>query len=128
MKDGRVMTGAIHPMKSVIELPMETDRKKESSLIQSEKILLIDDGLRRVFVPKNNVLDLVPDEVGASAETFFLPQRSDRNPKHQLAILGAFRQSTPFDEYGRRTLMVGGQPLVQAITTISPKFVRVEGL
>ncbi|MDO5565177.1 MAG: hypothetical protein Q4G59_00875 [Planctomycetia bacterium] len=128
MKDGRIITGAIHPMKSVIELPMETDRKKESSLIQTEKILLIDDGLRRIFVPKNNVLDLVPDEVGASAETFFLPQRTDRNPKHQLAILGAFRQSTPFDEFGRRTIMVGGQPLVQAITTISPKYVRVEGL
>lgn len=128
MKDGRVITGAIHPMKSVIELPLETTRKKESSQIQTEKILLIDDGLRRIFVPKNNVLDLVPDEVAAAAETFYFPQRTDRNPNHRLAILGAFRQSTPFDQFGRRTIMVGGQPLVQAITIISPKYIRVEGL
>ncbi|MDO5581653.1 MAG: hypothetical protein Q4G69_11035 [Planctomycetia bacterium] len=125
MKDGRILTGAISPMRSVAE--MAGDKKKESG-IQSEKILLIDDQLRRIYIPKNSVRDILPDELTPSYEIFRLPQRPDLNPAHQIITLGPYRSTTAFDSFGRRTIMVGGQPIVQGISEIAPHYVRVPSM
>ncbi|MDO5552748.1 MAG: alpha/beta hydrolase-fold protein [Planctomycetia bacterium] len=126
LKDGRVEVGAIYPVKSVIELPNVKPEKERG--VQSQKILIIDDNLRTIYVPKNNILDLSPDEVSASLEVFRIHQRVNRVPSEQVAALGAWRTSVPFDEFGRRTIMAGGTPVVQGITEIAPHYIRAEGL
>ena len=126
-KDGRIVTGSIAPLKSVFEVPVK-EKESELSNIQSEKIIVIDDQLRRIYVPKNQIQDMQPDEIGASLEIFRIKQRVDTNPKDAIAVLGLYRTRTPFDEFGRRTLKVQGIPFIQGITEIAPTYIRVQGI
>ncbi len=127
MKDGRLFIGAIFPAKSVVETT-ESKKERDSSPIQSEKIVVVDDQLRRIYVPKNNIADLIDDESGAALEVFKVRQRVDENPAKKIAILGSYRATSDFDEFGRRTIMTNGIPIVQGITEIAPTYVRVQGL
>ena len=53
MKDGRLFIGSIFPTKSVAETS-EQRVERDSSPVQSDKILAVDDQLRRIYIPKNN--------------------------------------------------------------------------
>ena len=67
MKDGRLYIGSIFPTKSVVETSVKTV-ERDSSPVQSEKILAIDDQLRRIYVPKNNVANLILDRGAGEGE------------------------------------------------------------
>lgn len=127
MNDGRVFNGAIHPMKSVAEMP-DNKMPKANQEGPSEKIIVIDDQLRRIYVSKGSIRDILPDELTPSYEIFRLPQKPDRNPGHQIILLNNYKSTTPFDDFGRRTLMAGGNPVVQGISEIAPNYIRAEGL
>ncbi len=127
MKDGRLYSGQIFTTERVVET---TERKatRDTAQVHSEKILVIDDQLRRIFVPKNNVADLVVDDSGAAMEVFKIPQRVNNNPTKRIAALGFYRALSGFDEFGRRTILAGGTAIPQGITEISPTYARVQGL
>ena len=127
MKDGRLFIGSIFPTKSVAETS-EQRVERDSSPVQTEKILAVDDQLRRIYIPKNNVADLIPDEAGSAFEVFKIPQRVCEAPSRRIASLGSWRASSDFDKFGRRTIVAGGVPIVQGITEIAPTFIRVQGL
>lgn len=127
MKDGRLFIGSIFPTKSVAETS-EQRAERDSSPVRSEKILAIDDQLRRVYVPKNNVADLVLDESGSALEVFRIPQRVCENPLRRVASLGSWRAASDFDQFGRRTIVAGSLPIVQGITEIAPTYIRAQGL
>lgn len=127
MKDGRLLVGGVFPTQSVIELP-NTKQERESSPIKTEKIVVLDDELRRIYFPKGNILDLAPDESGTALEVFKIPQRVCNNPAKRIGILGYYRATSEFDEFGRRTILASGQTIVQGITEIAPTYVRVQGL
>ncbi len=126
MKDGRMFVGSIFPAKSVVETT-EGKKEKDSAPVQSEKILAIDDQLRRIFIPKNNAVDLVLDDSSAALEVFKLHQRVNENPNARIATLGSYRAGS-FDEFGRRVITSSGIQIVQGITEIAPTYVRVQGL
>lgn len=126
LKDGRVLAGGVAPVESVAISP-DTKRKKDD--LPYERILVIDDGLRQTYVPKTSVLDVQPDDIGASLETFKLYQPTARAQGGAIAAIGSFRSSSyPFDEFGRRTVELAGTPVVQGITEISPRYIRIEGI
>ena len=126
LKDGRVLTGAVAAVESVAISP-DTKRKKDELVY--ERILVIDDGLRQTYVPKTSVLDIQPDDIGASLEIFKLHQPTARAAGGQIASIGTFRSSSyPFDEFGRRTVDFGGTPVVQGITEMTPRYIRIEGI
>ena len=127
MNDGRIYTGAFSPMMSVDDLP-ENRLKRQDQGIRTEKIIVIDDQLRRIYVSKGSIREILPDELTPSYEVFRLPQKADHNPADQLILLDYYKSSTPFDEYGRRTLMAGGSPVVQGISEITPNYIKAEGL
>lgn len=127
MKDGRIYIGAIFPTQSVVE-STESKKEKDSSPVKSEKILVVDDQLRRVYIPKNSAADLVLDDSGAALEVFRISQRVNENPNDRIATLGSYRATSDFDEFGRRTILASGIPIVQGITEIAPTYVRVQGL
>lgn len=127
MKDGRIYIGAIFPTQSVVE-STESKKEKDSSPVKSEKILVVDDQLRRVYIPKNSAADLVLDDSGAALEVFKISQRVNENPNDRIATLGSYRATSDFDEFGRRTILASGIPIVQGITEIAPTYVRVQGL
>lgn len=127
MKDGRLLIGSIFPAKSVVETT-EQRAERDTSPVQSEKILAVDDQLRRIYVPKNNVADLILDESGSALEVFRIPQRVNESPLQRVAALGSWRALSDFDKFGRRTIVAGGIQIVQGITEIAPTYVRVQGL
>ncbi len=127
MRDGRLYVGEIFPTKSVVE-STETKKERDSAPVQSEKILVVDDQLRRIYIPKNSAADLVLDDSANALEVFKIRQRVDSNPNERVAALGAYRAVSDFDEFGRRTILASGVPIVQGITEIAPTYVRVQGL
>ena len=127
MKDGRLYVGAIFPTKSVVE-PVETKKERDSAPIQSEKIIVVDDQLRRIYIPKNAAADLILDDSAAALEVFKIRQQVNENPNTRIAALGSYRATSDFDEFGRRTILASGTPIVQGITEIAPTYVRVQGL
>ena len=127
MKDGRLYIGEIFRTRSVVETT-ESKKERDSSPVQSEKIVAIDDQLRRIYVPKNAIADLILDDSTSAMETFKIKQRVDENPNDRIAILGSYRATSDFDEFGRRTIIASGVPIAQGITEIAPTYVRVQGL
>lgn len=127
LKDGRLLIGGVFPTKSVLEIP-DTKPERASAPIKTEKIVVVDDELRRIYIPKGNVLDLTPDESGTALEVFKIPQRVCNDPSKRVGILGYYRATSEFDEFGRRTILASGQTIVQGITEIAPTYVRVQGL
>lgn len=127
MKDGRIYTGLIFPTQSVVE-SVDSKKERDSSPIKSEKIIVIDDQLRRIYIPKNNAADMTLDDSGSALEVFKIKQRVDDGPVNKIATLGSYRALGDFDEFGRRTIMASGLPIVQGITEIAPTYVRVQGI
>ena len=127
MKDGRLYVGEIFPTRSVVE-STESKKERDSAPVQSEKIIVVDDQLRRIYIPKNSAADLVLDDSANALEVFKIRQRVDENPNTRIATLGSYRAVTDFDEFGRRTILASGIPIVQGITEIAPTYVRVQGL
>ncbi|MDO5309183.1 MAG: hypothetical protein Q4G03_06785 [Planctomycetia bacterium] len=127
MKDGQIYVGSIYMTKSVVE-SNEGKKERASSQVQTEKILVVDDQLRRIYVPKNNIIDITPDESGAGLEVFHIPQRVNDSPVKRVAALGSYRANGDFDQFGRRVIVTGGEQIVQGITEIAPTYVRVQGL
>ncbi|MBQ2790549.1 MAG: hypothetical protein IJE97_13010, partial [Thermoguttaceae bacterium] len=127
MKDGRLYVGGVFPTQSVLAIPNQK-QERESAPVKSEKIVVIDDELRRIYVSKGNILDLAPDESGTALEVFKIPQRVCNDPSKRIGILGYYRATSEFDEFGRRAILASGQTIVQGITEIAPTYVRVQGL
>ena len=127
LKDGRVLTGGMSPVESVSLRP-DAKRQGKDAAQPTERIVVIDDGLRQTYVPKYNVQDVLPDDIGASLEIFRLRQPITRSGSQPVASLGSFRMQTPFDEFGRRTIATTAGPLIQGITEITPRYIRVQGI
>jgi len=100
-----------------------------TSAVEANPIILIDDGLRRSFVPKQRVTATAPvDEL--------MTRFSIRQNVHGGGV-GAMeirRTSViqPFDDYGRRIMEVefgtGRRVVAQGITEITPRYCVVEAL
>lgn len=127
MKDGRLFTGQIYPTKSVVE-NAEPRKERDSSPVQSEKIVVVDDQLRRIFIPRNNIGNMIVDDSNAALEVFKFHQQVQSSAQKKIVSLGSYRIASDFDQFGRRVIIAGGVPIVQGITEIAPTYVRVQGL
>ena len=126
LKDGRIIDGDVFPLdklRVVVDVkPTEGDGKR---------ILLIDDHLRRVFVPKDQVKE-VAQGVEPATEKFRVRNNKTPDAGARVAQLGAILRTTDFDEFGRRILTVqttkGPIDIVQGITEINPTWTKIEAL
>jgi len=123
LRDGRVIEGAMALMTRV-------DERTGPSDIVAKPIVVIDDGLRRVYLSKSQIRN-VNSEQSARPETF----RTGQSPNYEgkeYVVPGTYSNRVPFDEYGRRILRIyhpGGVVLVeQAIVELTPYSVRVTSL
>jgi len=96
-----------------------------------KQIVMIDDELRRVYVPQRMIASIAPSETTA-VEKIRLEQRVMEQGR-RLGIMGDIVGATPFDDWGRRVLSLSGGrsgqiDLIQGITLISPLCTRIEGL
>ncbi|MDR2439978.1 MAG: esterase family protein [Planctomycetaceae bacterium] len=124
LKDGRTLEG------KHTELTRVDEKAEEVGKIRAKLIVVVEDGLRYIFVPKYNISHL-PEETTEILETFRTRLRYSQEGL-KLHVLGEFDNSTRFDFFGRRLLQVrhyGGVELFsQAITELTPRYIRARGI
>ncbi len=128
LKDGRILQGRVLPVTGVSDPPL-ADAGPDGEAV-STPILLIDDELRRVYVPKANVTAIL-DQAAENLIKIPIWQPVAKSGS-TLGSVGPSMGITPFDEYGRRIYEMqtrdGPLSIVQGITEISPRYAKVEGL
>lgn len=129
MRDGRILPGRILLMTGVADAPVPPapDKNEEA---KATPILLVDDELRRVFVPRANVAAII-DAAPENLANIKLWQKAAKSG-NAVAIVGPSLGITPFDEFGRRIYEMqtsrGPLAIVQGITELTPRYAKVEGL
>ena len=123
LKDGRVIEGN-HALLSRV------DEKSGTEDNISTPIVVIDDGLRYVYLSKSQIRHINEEQV-PRLETF----KTGHIPNYdgdEYVVLGAYSNSTPFDMYGRRLLEIyhtgGIEYAEQVIVELTPYYIRVMGL
>ncbi|HVC99467.1 MAG TPA: peptidase [Pirellulales bacterium] len=128
LKDGRVLEGRMAKVASFAEKVLTAPPEGAPD---PRLIIMVDDDLRRTFVPKALVVKAGRPDAGPAFERFDVPQRATRTGGKAVQ-LGAFITQGPWDEWGRRTVTMnfGGQPIsiIQGITQITPRWTKVEAL
>jgi predicted esterase len=127
LKDGRIVSGKLGMVSTIGEMPKPQDGSGGGPL---QLIVLLDDDLRRTFLPKRQVQE-VAQEPGQARERFNIPQRVQRSGRVVKSVGPAIRVQ-PFDEYGRRIYTMntvqGPLDIIQGITEITPEWTKVEGI
>ena len=128
LKDDRILRGKLVPVDSLADQP-----KAPEAVGVIRRIVLIDDGLRRTFVPERQVRQRLADE-GQLQEKFSVHQQILRSGRKVRGV-GSRIPRPPldkFDEFGRRIFtfgtLRGPVNVIQGITLITPQWTKVEGL
>ena len=127
LKDGRVLKGRVTETFGLAE-------SNNTAVVDGDRIksiLIIIDDLRRTYVPKRQLMELHPDTAAPNEERFKVHQPLPKG-NTRVASIGQASKVTPFDEFGRRNLTMstprGPLTITQAITEITPQWIKVEGL
>ena len=127
MKDGRTYEGRLAVLASVGILPTTLPRDGAPQVLP---IVLCDDNLRRIFLPKSQMAPSIPAEV-SPLESFNIRQHV-ADSGGRVFRLGAPLRITEFDEFGRRIFTMtsnqGTIDVVQGTTQITPFWTKVEAL
>ena len=127
VKDGRTLSGKVSA--PIASLVIEKSTVAPSNP-PPRSIQMLDDDLRRVYVPLSSVREVNQAPAITVKETFRLTQRTMRNGP-AIKSVGPFID-TPFDEWGRRTVTMlttkGPVAVIQGITVITPEWCKVEGI
>lgn len=129
LRNGMRFEGVIAEIASIAENPLIP--KATPGEVSVKQIVVIDDNLRRVFVPQRMIASVAPSHLPA-LEKIRLNQRVMEQGR-QVAGIGHMIRVTPFDDWGRRIMtLAGGKTgridLIQGITEVTPVYYRVEGL
>lgn len=128
LKDGRVLVGRIAPVPGTVE---QLRAVAPEGVLDNRPVLLIDDGLRRIFIPRSQVVEVLEGDGGDPPERFLLKQNV-ATAGARIGTVGPIVRTTEFDEFGRRTqemkVGTGVISIVEGITEITPEWVRIEGL
>jgi predicted esterase len=128
LKDGRVLTGAVAMTSGVVDNP--DSPSGQAGEIATKPILLVDDDLRRVFVCKQRMAEIL--EQAPEPLVTIKPWQNPSSGAGRLISVGPALAITPFDEYGRRIYEMqsadGPLSIVQGITELTPRYAKVESL
>ncbi len=129
LKDGRILEGKMLYITGVADSPVEAPGLDVEA--KQTPILLVDDDLRRVFVPKLALASVV----SPAAEPMVKIRLDWQNVVQSGVTLGSVGPSLgidEFDKFGRRIYRMrtreGPLAVVQGITELTPRYAKVEGL
>ena len=98
--------------------------------VQVKPITLIDDDLRRIYIPQYQVVQVDPG--GIPSEVKFELWQNEARRGRTVRIVGPVVKIGRFDAWGRRNYIFntrqGPVAVTQGITTLTPRYARVEGL
>ena len=127
LTDGRVLEGRFARLPGVAVDPLGDSAGPSGG----ESILMCDDELTRTMVAKRRVAQVDEAPLDPGMERIAIPQRVPEDGRRVMGI-GSILAATPFDAFGRRILSLatasGRVDVVQGITEITPRWVRVEGI
>lgn len=128
MEDGRTLTGDVGQTSGVADDPMNPS--PSAGEVRVTPILILDDGLRRTFVNKFRVRDIL--EADRQKPIVIRVWQDTAESGGLVGAVGRQMRVTPFDKYGRRLYEMqaagGTIAVVQGITEVTPVYTRVEGL
>jgi predicted esterase len=123
LRDGRSLEGKIARLPDMLSDPSQTN-------LEVKPIVLLDDDLRRVFIPKRQI-DAVNESAGEPLVTFNVPQQIIGGGA-PIASVGQMLKFGPFDDWGRRTVTMnattGPVDIIQGITVLTPYYAKVMAL
>ncbi|QDT69965.1 hypothetical protein MalM25_29090 [Planctomycetes bacterium MalM25] len=128
LNDGRIISGKLGETAGVAEDPIAPG--PSAGAIRTTPILVIEDGLRRAYVHKTAVREVLDerDEPRIRIPVWQNPAKRGAS----LGSIGAPSSMTPFDEYGRRIIELpsdkGPIAVIQGVTEVTPVYTRVQGL
>ncbi len=130
LKNGMQLQGSYTKIQSLNQNPLL--EFKGGGNVDVEKIVLIDDDLRRTFVSSNNVrTGGLAADTDISLAKIRIPKRVAQGAR-RVAAVGPIVEISPFDEFGNRIFSMLGHDgrvdVVQGITEITPLYTKVEGL
>jgi predicted esterase len=127
LKDGRVLKGRFSETSGLAE--------GSSAVVNqtgARSIIFVVDELRRTFVSKHQLQEVRPDSAGQPEEKFNVRQPTVRGNTRVVSIGPPAKPVEDFDKFGHRsfTMLTARGPLtvIQAITEVTPQWVKVEGL
>ncbi|WP_146574358.1 carboxylesterase family protein [Botrimarina hoheduenensis] len=130
LKDGRTLTGELGQVGGVAEDPLAPD--PSAGGVALTPIVVIDDGLRRIYLHKSSVREVLDESAEPSIRIRLKDWQNVAERGFSLGSIGAATRVTPFNEYGRRifeTLTADGPiAVVQGVTEVTPVYTRVQGL
>ena len=123
LKDRRVLEGKHARLSRV-------DEKSGAEDDISRPIVVIDDGLRHVFLSNSQIRQHSPEQT--SIPVIYKTEHPRNDAGQEYTTVGTYLNNTPFDKYGRRLMEMrhtGGVELVeQAIVELTPYFINVTSL
>jgi predicted esterase len=128
LKDGRVLRGKRALVDGMNPMPAAKTADGAGAVPLIE---VLDDELRRTFFSIRQVAQRRPDEASEVPAKIPFRQRV-RHAGPTIKTVGPLLQVLPFDEFGRRTVVMltaqGEVKIVQAITELTPTYTKVEGV
>jgi predicted esterase len=128
MKSGMQHEGKLDKIGSLNENPLNPSTRGGEVAVKS--IVIVDDDLRRTFISNLQVASFAPN-AAVAPERIDIKQRIATRGR-RINSIGPILRIGPFDEFGRRIFSMQGPngpiDLVQGITEVSPKHIRVQGL
>ena len=128
LKNNMQLEGKVGKIHAIGQNPLTPDAA--GGPIKVTSILIIDDELRRMFVPTKQVINAA-EAAPVVHERIKIKQRVATSGR-RVAGVGPIIRITPFDEWGRRIFSMktprGQVDIVQGITEVTPSYCKVEGL
>ncbi len=125
LKDGRRLQGRLGKTTGLAENPQSNTAATPAT------ITLVDDDLRRTFVPTFQIQAVDEVNTGEIPERVNIHQRV-ATAGGRVNRVGQIVKVTPFNDFGRRTVTMrtdkGNVDVIQGITMITPRWTKVEGL
>jgi predicted esterase len=124
LKDGRIIEGRLMQIGSI-------DDKPTGGKIVAKTTVLVDDGLRRTFIPQRQIQSANELDAKEPVEVFEVEQQVAQGG-NRVAAVGHIVRRGPFDAFGRRILEMvtnrGVEAVVQGVTEITPEWTKLECL
>lgn len=129
LKDGRVLQGKIARIESMSESPANA---RPDGAPEPQKIILVDDGLRRTFVSWLQRQEFNNGDTGEAPESIPIKGQRAARAGNRVVAVGPVMNITPFDPHGHRSLEMatakGKAFVLQGITQVTPTWAKVESL
>ncbi|MCA9136543.1 MAG: hypothetical protein KDB00_07285 [Planctomycetales bacterium] len=129
LKSGIALQGLMAPIATLNRNPFQLGGQGQG---QARPILMVDDGLRRVYVHERGMVSGPPQDVRGIERTIEFKQ-SVPLAGNVIQGIGDILQVTEFNEYGRRIISIRGPTgapidIVQGITEINSRYATVKAL